>query len=70
MASLLSPIFAEEGKLDLVNRRTLFSEYGESWHLDGMKHNKQNVFDDFQAAAKYLINEKYTSPKRSVVFNV
>ncbi len=39
-------------------------EYGENWHKAGMQLNKQNVFDDFIAAAEFLIQEKYTSAQR------
>ena len=43
------------------------SEYGEAWHKGGMNLNKQNVFDDFIAAADYLISENYTSQNRLAV---
>ncbi|MGD0578714.1 MAG: prolyl oligopeptidase family serine peptidase, partial [Bryobacteraceae bacterium] len=42
-------------------------EYGEKWHEAGMKLNKQNVFDDFIAAAEWLIANKYTSPQHLAV---
>ena len=39
------------------------SEYGEVWHEAGMLERKQNVFDDFIAAAEYLVRERYASPQ-------
>ena len=43
------------------------SEYGEAWHKGGMFEKKQNVFDDFIAAAEYLISHKYTNPSKVAV---
>ncbi|MDZ4678027.1 MAG: prolyl oligopeptidase family serine peptidase [Oligoflexia bacterium] len=42
-------------------------EYGESWHAQGMLEKKQNVFDDFIAAAHWLIDNKYTSSERLAI---
>jgi prolyl oligopeptidase len=42
-------------------------EYGSEWHKAGTKERKQNVFDDFIAAAEYLVREKYTTPSRLAI---
>ncbi|CAN5622647.1 prolyl oligopeptidase family serine peptidase [soil metagenome] len=42
-------------------------EYGEEWHRAGMLERKQNVFDDFRACAQWLIDQKYTQPKRLAI---
>jgi prolyl oligopeptidase len=42
-------------------------EYGEDWHKAGTKEHKQNVFDDFIAAAEWLVKNKYTSPQRLAI---
>jgi prolyl oligopeptidase len=43
------------------------AEYGETWHRAGMRGDKQNVFDDFIAAAEYLIRENWTSADRLAI---
>ena len=54
------PFLEQGGIYAQVNLRG-GSEYGEQWHLAGTKMQKQNVFDDFIAAAEYLIREGYTT---------
>ena len=43
------------------------NEFGEDWHRTGMLDKKQNVFDDFIAAAEYLIAEKYTDAEHLAI---
>jgi prolyl oligopeptidase len=42
-------------------------EFGEAWHAQGALTHKQNVFDDFLAAARYLIDQRYTTPARLAI---
>ena len=65
----LTPAFAssravwlENGGMIAIPNLRGGGEYGEDWHRAGMKANKQNVFDDFIYAAKFLIAEGWTSP--------
>ncbi len=64
--SLLVP-YLEQGGVYAVACLRGGSEYGEKWHEQGMKLKKQNVFDDYIAAAEYLIKEKITSSERLAV---
>ena len=56
--------FLEQGGLYAVAHLRGGGEYGENWHRAGMLSNKQNVFDDFLAAARYLIAEQHCAPRR------
>jgi prolyl oligopeptidase len=71
---VVSPTFSA-ARLAILERGVIFAsanlrgggEYGESWHQQGMKLRKQNVFDDFIAAAEWLIDNNYTSPSHLAI---
>lgn len=62
--STSSIILLENGGIFAVPNIRGGGEYGEAWHQQGIKTKKQNVFDDFIAAAQYLVDNKYTSRDR------
>jgi prolyl oligopeptidase len=60
-------LFLEQGGIIAIPNLRGGGEYGEDWHRAGMLDKKQNVFDDFSAAAEWLIQQKYTSHERLAI---
>lgn len=60
-------LFLENGGLFIMANIRGGGEFGEEWHKAGTKLKKQNVFDDFIAAAQYLIDNSYTNPSKLAI---
>jgi prolyl oligopeptidase len=65
--SISNLLWLERGGVYAVANLRGGGEYGEEWHQAGTKLRKQNVFDDFIAAAEWLVASKVTSPKRLAI---
>ncbi|MCU0772281.1 MAG: prolyl oligopeptidase family serine peptidase [Verrucomicrobia bacterium] len=65
--SVANLVWMEMGGVYAVPNLRGGGEYGEKWHQAGIKLNKQNVFDDFMAAADWLVTNRYTKPSRLAI---
>lgn len=61
------PVWLEAGGVFAVANLRGGGEFGETWHQQGMLRQKQHVFDDFLACARWLVDQKYTSPRRLAI---
>src|SRR5208282_3510207 len=57
-------MFAEEDGVYALPSLRGGGEFGEEWHKAGMREKKQNVFDDFECAAQWLVAQRYTQPAK------
>ena len=65
--NMLAGLWMEQGGVFAIANLRGGSEFGEKWHAEGSLTKKQNVFDDFYACAKLLVDQKYTQPKKLAI---